>query len=634
MRIRSGSLALIVSMAGWSLVGTVSGASAQPLGTFAWQLQPYCNIVRVTVVQQGGQYQLDGTDDQCGAAQKGSVTGLAFLNANGTVGFGLNVVTAPGGVPVHIAATISLSTLSGTWSDSAGAKGPFVFTPGAGIGGNARPIPVVGTGDITAVSAGTGLLGGGSTGDVSLNVDFAMAQARVTGVCSAGTYVAGVNQDGTVACSSSSEVGDISSVIAGPGLTGGAVSGDATLAVAFGGSGASFTAARSDHNHASGTNSVAIGPSAMSLGTGSGNVAMGNSALRANTTGSSNTALGLAAMDGNTTGQFNTAVGSNALPHNTTSSNNTAVGAGALFDSTGTRNTAVGRRALGASTTGNDNTAVGGSALAGNTTGNQSTAVGVESLLSSQTGRNTAVGTSALRAVVTGGFNVAVGAEALGMAQGSSNVSAGDSSLQSLTTGNGNTAVGDFAGALLTTGSNNLYLADPGVSSENNTTRIGSAQTRAFIAGVRGITTGANNAITVMIDANGQLGTASSSRRTKTDIDDLGAGVAFKLQSLRPVQFRYKQPFAGEGQPLQYGLIAEEVEAVMPELVAYNAQGEVETVKYHVLPSLLLAEVQRLERDRHELTRQVAEQAAELAHQAAAISELRAALEELRTRQR
>jgi len=156
---------------------------------------------------------------------------------------------------------------------------------------------------------------------------------------------------------------------------------------------------------------------------------------------------------------------------------------------------------------------------------------------------------------------------------------------------------------------------------------IGGAQTRAFIAGVRGVTTGANNAIAVMIDSNGQLGTVSSSRRTKADIEDLGAGVAFKQQSLRPVQFRYKQPFVGEGQPLQYGLIAEEVEAVMPELVAYNAQGEVETVKDHVLRSLLLAEVQRLERERAALTNQVADQAA-------AIAELRTLLDEMRARMR
>ena len=95
-------------------------AAAQPLGSFRWQLQPYCNVLTLAVVQQGGQYQLDGTDDQCGAAQAAGVRGLAFQNPNGSIGFGLTIVTAPGGTPIHVDATISIATLSGTWRDSAG----------------------------------------------------------------------------------------------------------------------------------------------------------------------------------------------------------------------------------------------------------------------------------------------------------------------------------------------------------------------------------------------------------------------------------------------------------------------------------------------------------------------------------
>jgi hypothetical protein len=119
-------------------------AAAQPLGSFRWQLQPYCNIVTVSVVQQGGQYQLDGTDDQCGAAQAAGVRGLAFQNPNGSIGFGLAIVTAPGGTPVHVDATITIATLSGTWRDSAGNNGTFIFTPGAGTGGGPRPVPSAG----------------------------------------------------------------------------------------------------------------------------------------------------------------------------------------------------------------------------------------------------------------------------------------------------------------------------------------------------------------------------------------------------------------------------------------------------------------------------------------------------------
>ena len=115
-------------------------ASAQPLGTFRWQLQPYCNVITLTVVQQGAQYQLDGIDEQCAAAVKGSVVGLAFQNPDGSIGFGLTIVTAPGGTPVHVDATISIATLSGTWRDSAGNNGAFVFTPGAGVAGSPRPV--------------------------------------------------------------------------------------------------------------------------------------------------------------------------------------------------------------------------------------------------------------------------------------------------------------------------------------------------------------------------------------------------------------------------------------------------------------------------------------------------------------
>src|SRR5690606_20560819 len=115
---------------------------------------------------------------------------------------------------------------------------------------------------------------------------------------------------------------------------------------------------------------------------------------------------------------------------------------------------------------------------------------------------------------------------------------------------------------------------------------------------IRGVTTGVNNAVPVVIDSAGQLGTVSSSRRTKFDIANLDAPVTEALHQLRPVQFRYRQAFADGSTPLQYGLIAEEVNEVLPALVALGEDGTPETVKYHVLPSLLLADVQRLARER------------------------------------
>ena len=111
---------------------------AQPLGSFTWQLQPFCNRVTVNVRQDGAVYTLDGYDDQCGAAQRAAIVGLAMPNPDGTIGFGLNVVT-PAGQPVSVEARITLASLSGTWTDSGGNTGAFAF--GANTGGSPRPAP-------------------------------------------------------------------------------------------------------------------------------------------------------------------------------------------------------------------------------------------------------------------------------------------------------------------------------------------------------------------------------------------------------------------------------------------------------------------------------------------------------------
>lgn len=128
-----------MTLAALCISGVANTAAAQTVGTFRWQQQPYCNVVTLTVVQQSGIYQVDGFDDQCGAATRAAVTGMGFPNPNGTIGFGLTVVTTPGGSPLHIDATITLAALSGTWRDSSGATGAWTFTPGAAAPGSARP---------------------------------------------------------------------------------------------------------------------------------------------------------------------------------------------------------------------------------------------------------------------------------------------------------------------------------------------------------------------------------------------------------------------------------------------------------------------------------------------------------------
>jgi hypothetical protein len=214
---------------------------------------------------------------------------------------------------------------------------------------------------------------------------------------------------------------------------------------------------------------------------------------------------------------------------------------------------------------------------------------------------NTAIGHDALSANTTGQFNVAVGTLAL---------------INS--TGGSNTAIGVGAGSNLTTGNGNIYIVNNGVATESDTTRVGGTQTRAFIAGVRGVTTGVADAVTVLIDSAGQLGTVNSTRRVKEDIGEMGEASAGLLQ-LRPVTFRYRQAMADGSKPLQYGLIAEEVAEVMPELVVYDSEGQPQTVQYHVLPALLLNELQRQHAEVETLRAQLEQQKAELAELKAAL---------------
>ena len=176
---------------------------------------------------------------------------------------------------------------------------------------------------------------------------------------------------------------------------------------------------------------------------------------------------------------------------------------------------------------------------------------------------------------------------------GSFNTAVGNESLTANTTGSSNIAIGYLAGADLTTGDRNIAIGNRGVAGESNTIRIGNANhNRVFFHGIEGVTTGINDAVTVIIDSNGQLGTVSSSIRYKEDINDMGEASG-RLLELKPVTFRYKKTRADGESPLEYGLIAEEVAEVFPDLVVLNANGQPETVKYRLLSSLLLNELQK-----------------------------------------
>ena len=354
-----------------------------------------------------------------------------------------------------------------------------------------------------------------------------------------------------------------------------------------------------NHNTAEGDSAL------FNLNTGGlSNTAVGFQALFTDTTGSFNTAVGDIALTANTTGAFNTAVGESALELNTTGLNNTAVGSFALdHNTTGGQNTALGDEALDLNTTGMENTATGNVALTVNTTGSFNTADGDQSLVNNTKGNsNTATGQAALTNNSSGNNNVADGAFALG----------------NNTTGSSNIAIGTTAGSALTTGKNNIDIANPGVARESATIRIGgSAQRNTFIAGISGVTVAGG--VSVMIDTSGHLGTLTSSARFKEAIKPMKE-TSEAILSLRPVTFRYKNELDPAGIP-QFGLVAEDVAKVAPDLVARDENGKPYSVRYEAVNAMLLNEFLKEHC-------KVAQQSALLEKQEAEIAALQAGLKE------
>jgi hypothetical protein len=337
------------------------------------------------------------------------------------------------------------------------------------------------------------------------------------------------------------------------------------------------------------------------------NTAEGTDALLGNTTGVGNTALGFEALLSNAAGNFNTATGVGALFTNS-ADRNTATGAGALFTNNGgSRNTADGVLALVNNTGGSDNTAVGDSALFSNTEGHENTALGQGALSSNTTADyNTAVGYEALFGN-TGGFdNTAVGEDALtDTTTGGDNTAVGFDALEDNIGGSFNIALGSDAGINLTTGSNNIDIGNSGVAGEGNSIRIGTqgTQTASYIAGISGESAVGGDA--VYVTSTGKLGTitAVSSQRFKDDIKAMGKDSAAIL-ALRPVTFRYKKEINSSG-IRQFGLVAEEVAKVAPELVKCDPDGKPYTVRYDAVNVMLLNEFLKEHRRAEEQARKV-----------------------------
>ena len=323
---------------------------------------------------------------------------------------------------------------------------------------------------------------------------------------------------------------------------------------------------------------------------GTANTACGQGALFSNV-GVSNTASGAFALYSNTTGIFNTASGAYTLLLNTTGFSNTASGESALYsNTTGSSNTASGKSALYSNTTGSSNTASGRSALYSNTTGNYNTASGRNALFVSTTGDN----------------NTAMGFEAL----------------LNLAAGSNNIALGYRAGKNTTSGNNNIYIGNYGINGpEGRAIRIGrnNVHLKTYIYGIAGTPL---SGASVVIQPGGRLGVVASSARYKTDIKAVPDDVAAKLARLRPVTYRYKT----EPKATHYGLIAEEVAKVMPEIVVRDEQSRPETVQYLELIPLLVQQwkAQQAENARQRVTiARLERQAIEVARQGAELAELR-----------
>jgi hypothetical protein len=356
-------------------------------------------------------------------------------------------------------------------------------------------------------------------------------------------------------------------------------------------------------SNTNGNSNTAVGADALLFNiSGSLNTAIGTQALINNIRGNFNTATGVNALFANDTGRNNTATGFQTLVENNSGSNNTATGFQAMFNNLGSNNTATGVEAM-FNNLGFHNTATGFQALFNNNVGNGNTANGANALLMNDDGsHNTVTGTNALRSNTIGNNNVAEGAFAL-----SRN-----------TSGSSNTALGFNAGSNLTTGSNNIDIGASGVVGESNTIRIGRpVQNSTFIAGIFGV---AMSGSVVVVNSSGKLGVTTSSARFKDNIKAMGKASEMILQ-LKPVTFRYKEQIDPDRIP-QFGLIAEEVEKVNPDLIVRDADGKINTVRYEAVNAMLLNEFLKEHRTVQEQQKEIDALKAELKEQRALIQKV------------
>jgi trimeric autotransporter adhesin len=430
--------------------------------------------------------------------------------------------------------------------------------------------------------------------------------AGISGVTPSGsTLPVVINSNGQLGTGTASG-GTVTSVGSGAGLTGGPITTSGTLSIASAGVTDAMLA-----NAYSGTGSCASGSFVTKLArnaaptcTAAAFLPLAGGTLAGNlggTTASFSSTLSAGTVNSTNPYQIG---GTNVLTVDTantyyfTGDADVYLGSPEPAGLTGYENTGIGFQSLYSVTTGYRNAASGAYALRDTTTGTENTAVGDIALYTNTTGSyNTAMGWNALNINYTGNYNTAYGYQA-GVNLGGSNSAGGSSNIM----------LGFNAGSNFNANeSNNIDIGNLGVSGESGVIRIGldhnqdsncahdlACQSSTYIAGVSGVTVAGGS--TVIINSSGQLGTVPSSRRYKEDIRDMGAA-SDGLLRLRPVTFRYKKPLDDGSKPVQYGLIAEEVAEVYPDLVARNKDGQIETVQYYKLDAMLLNEIQKLAKE-------------------------------------
>jgi len=513
----------------------------------------------------------------------------------------------------------------------------------------------VGTGTITGVTAGTDLTGGGTSGNVTLNLN----TANVPQLAAANTFTGNQTVNGNLSATGAISTATSFNIGGSQFVYGSAASQNAFFGLAgnftMTGLGNTATGFLALSNNTTPTGNTAYGAYALfSNSTGTGDSAIGYQALENNTTGSYNTANGYQALAINTTGVYNTASGWQSLFANTTGTYNTATGGNALnANTTGYFNTGTGGFALAANTTGDSNTGDGMEALAANTTGSSNTASGASAIWSNTTGsQNTAIGYQSLFLNITGSGNTADGYEALLNSTSCCNVSVGNLALQFVTTGQANTGVGNHAGATAdstyVTGSNNTTLGTGtkfGTGTLTNATALGAnaevdASNSLVLGSINGVngqtatakvgigTTTPSNVFTIASGAGKAIAdgwSTYSSRRWKTNIQTLHGALA-KVEQLRGVSYDLKANGKHE-----IGVIAEEVGAVVPEVVSYEENGkDTQGVDYSRLTALLIEATKEQQQEVAAALRQIQQQQKVIRTQSATVRRLEVEVREAR----